>query len=190
MVRGVLVLCLTAFLSACAEPPTKEIDQAQGAIDVAKAAGAEQYAPADFTAATDALRRAQEAVAQRDYRQALSLAIESRNLAQNAAKAAGEARARTRDEAEGLIAEASTLLAQARERLRDPVVSRLQRRALVEPRAAVDAAHSLVQEARAAITTEDYAGALKAIDGVSARIRAAIEQISKAAANPASRRRR
>ena len=101
------------------------MNQAQGAIDAAKAAGADRYAPTDLSAATDALRGAEDAVTARDYRLALSLAIESRDRAQHAAKAAGEAHARTRGDAERLIAEASTLLAQARARLRDPIVNRL-----------------------------------------------------------------
>src|SRR4026208_898399 len=65
-VLPVMVLC------ACAEPPSKEMNQAQGAIDAAKAAGAEAFAPMEFTAAVDALRHSEEAAAQRDYRQALS----------------------------------------------------------------------------------------------------------------------
>jgi hypothetical protein len=187
------VLCfvlLTILLSACAEPPSKEMNQAQGAIDAARAAGADQYAAVEFTAATDALRRAEEAVAQRDYRQALSLAIESRDGAQRAARGAGEARARTRGEAESLIAESSTLLAQARIRLREPALNRLPRRALQEARTAVDTAHTSLQEARAAVAEEDYARARKAVDGLAARIQAAIEQIDEAAQNPAARRRR
>src|SRR6476646_8902770 len=64
-------LLAIASLVACGEPPDKEMHQAQGAIDAARAAGAETYAPAELKAAVDALTRAQDAVAQRDYRLAL-----------------------------------------------------------------------------------------------------------------------
>ena len=57
--------CLAAALLclACAEPPNKEMDQAQGAIDAARAAGADRYATTEYAAATDALKNANEAVA-------------------------------------------------------------------------------------------------------------------------------
>ena len=73
-------------LVACGEPPDKEMHQAQGAIDAARAAGADTYAPDEFKAAVDALARAQDAVAQRDYRLALNNALDSRERAQNAAR--------------------------------------------------------------------------------------------------------
>ena len=74
--------------AACGDPPDKEMQQAQGAIDAARAAGADQYARDEFTAAEDALKRAHEAVDQRDYRQALNNALDARERAQTAAKEA------------------------------------------------------------------------------------------------------
>src|ERR1041384_1104727 len=82
--------CIVAavLMAGCGDPPNKEMDQAQGAIDAARAAGADRYAATEYTAATDALKRAQDAVAQRDYRQALNEALDSREHAQNAAREA------------------------------------------------------------------------------------------------------
>ena len=75
LARGAwLVVVLVAI--SCAEPPHKEMDQAQGAIDAARAAGAEQYAAAEFTAATKALAQSNEAVTARDYRLALNYALD------------------------------------------------------------------------------------------------------------------
>jgi hypothetical protein len=128
MRRAVVLLFAIAFV-ACAEPPSKEMNQAQGAIDAAKAAGAEQFAAIELTAAVDALRRSEEAVTQRDYRLALNYAIESRERAQGAAKAAVDARSRARGDAEALLAEATTLLSQARARLRGVDGARVPRRA-------------------------------------------------------------
>ena len=51
-VLAIIVMC------ACAAPPSKEMNQAQGAIDAAKAAGAEAFAPAELTAAVDAATKA------------------------------------------------------------------------------------------------------------------------------------
>src|SRR4029077_14429983 len=59
--------------AACGgDPPDKEMQQAQSAIDAARTGGADQYARDEFTAAQDALKRAQEAVTERDYRLALN----------------------------------------------------------------------------------------------------------------------
>src|SRR4029453_19109474 len=80
MLRVVRRLALmTAILSvSCAEPPNKEMNQAQGAIDAARAAGADKFAAAEFAAAQDALKRSEEAVAARDYRQGLTHGPHSR----------------------------------------------------------------------------------------------------------------
>jgi hypothetical protein len=56
LLLGALVLC-----AACSEPPQKELDRAQGAIDAARAAGAERYATPEFSAATGALKEAARA---------------------------------------------------------------------------------------------------------------------------------
>ena len=93
-----LSACLLAavLVTACGDPPNKEMDQAQGAIDAARAAGADHYAATEYTAATDALKRSQDAVGQRDYRQALNEALDSREHAQNAAREAADTKAQVR----------------------------------------------------------------------------------------------
>src|SRR5262249_57570335 len=88
--RLLLSVAVAAALmgAACGDPPDKEIQQAQGAIDTARAAGADQYATAEYTAAQEALKRANDAVEQRDYRLALNYALDARERAQNPAKEA------------------------------------------------------------------------------------------------------
>lgn len=166
------------------------MNQAQGAIDAARAAGAEQFAAAELMAATDALKRSEEAVAQRDYRLALSLAIDSRERAQIAARAAGDAHAQARGDAERHVAEVTTLLTQLRARLKDPATSRPPRRVPPGTRTLADAADKAMQEARAALKTGDYARATKAADGLAARLRAALSAIDRTAAPALVRRRR
>src|SRR3954471_17913851 len=99
---------------ACGDPPDKEMQQAQGAIDAARAAGADQYAKEEFTAAEDALKRSHDAVAQRDYRQALNTALDARERAQLAAKEAAERKAVARTDAERALADADAALRDAR----------------------------------------------------------------------------
>ncbi|HJR60105.1 MAG TPA: hypothetical protein VJ813_11920, partial [Vicinamibacterales bacterium] len=57
------VLLPLLLLAACSAPPQKEIDLAQGALDAAGAAGAKQYAPQEYAAATSSLQQARDAVA-------------------------------------------------------------------------------------------------------------------------------
>ena len=184
-----VVRCLALFIAilsaSCAEPPSKEMNQAQGAIDAARAAGADKFAAAEFTAATDAHKRSEEAVAAGDYRQALSHALDSRERAQAAAKMAVEGRADARGQAERGIAEVATLLSRAQAQLKDPDIARLSGSALKAPRETVAAAETMLQEARAALKTEDYPAVTKALNGAAAELQAALTQID-AAASPRS----
>ena len=180
-----------AILSAgCAEPPSKEMNQAQGAIDAARAAGAEKFATAEFTAAVDALKRSEDAVAAGDYRQALSHAIDSRERAQNAAKLAVDGRADARGQAERAIAEVDTLLNRAQTELKAPEMARISARALQSPRATIAAAGKTLQEARTALKAEDYQAVGKALNGVATKLQAALSEIDAAnAARPPARKR-
>jgi hypothetical protein len=166
------------------------MNQAQGAIAAAEAAGAAQYAPTELSAATDALKRSEEAVTQRDYRLALSLAIDSRERAQNAVKVAGDARARARGDAERVIAEVNTLLIQATDRLRDPNVAHLPRKVTDPAEATVKAADKRMQEARAALKADDYAKVVSLTDGLATELRAILAETRPALAPSPSRKRR
>ena len=166
------------------------MNQAQGAIETARAAGADKFAAGEFTAAVDALKRSEEAVAAGDYRLALNHAIDSRERAANAAKMAVEGRADARGHAERAIAEAATLLTQAQTQLKNPDVARLNARVLREPRGAVAGAEKMLQEARAALKAEDYAGVTKALNGAAAELQAALAEIDAATSpRPAPRKR-
>src|SRR5262245_5621072 len=192
MLRVVRRLALiTAILSACcAEPPNKEMNQAQGAIDAARAAGAEKFAAAEFLAAQDALKKSEEAVAAGDYRQALSHALDSRERAQNAAKLAVDGRADARGHAERAIAEVATLLSRARAQLKDADVARLNARTLQGPRTTVAATETMLQEARAALKAEDYAAVTKALNSAAAELQAALTELDAAASPRAAPRKR
>src|SRR5262249_15230812 len=96
--RPLLSLAVLAAIAgaACGDPPDREMQQAQGAIDAARAVGADQYAREEFSAAEDALKRAHDAVNERDYRQALNAALDARERAQTAAKDSVDGKARAR----------------------------------------------------------------------------------------------
>jgi len=178
-----LSACIVAavLVTACGDPPNKEMDQAQGAIDAARAVGADRYATTEYTAATDALKRAQDAVGQRDYRQALNEALDSREHAQNAAREAADARAQLRGEVERDMAQIAALIAEANTRLAAATRSRTPRRVLDGPRNDLAAVDQSVQKAGAAMRADDYLAARTALQGVKERI----EQALKALGTPA-----
>src|SRR4051812_29536358 len=75
-----LVAWSLLFVWGCSgDPPDTEIRRAQTAIDQARAAGAERYARDEFVAAEDSLKQAHDAVTDRDYRLALTRALDSRD---------------------------------------------------------------------------------------------------------------
>jgi hypothetical protein len=184
-------VCLTLLLAACGEPPNKEMDQAQGAIDAARAAGAERYAPEEYKASVDALTRARQAVDERDYRLALNDALESFEHAQNAAREAADSKARQRGEVERLIAEVSTSLDQARQAVRDAERARPPRPAAVRThQEALDIVDGHLQEARASVAAGDYAAANTVLADSKARIDTTVEAIERLTTSQSSRRRR
>src|SRR5438270_3094273 len=148
MRRLVLSLAVLAAIAgaACGDPPDKEMQQAQGAIDAARAAGADQYAREEFSAAEDALKRSHEAVAQRDYRQALNNALDARERAQNAAKESVNRKATARADAIKALADADAALHDARARLKAAETARVPPRALSGGRKAIDNGESTVQK--------------------------------------------
>ena len=184
MLRQLAVLCALLFCFACSEPPQKEIDRAQGAIDAARAAGAEQYASAEFGAATTSMQQAHDAVAQGDYRTALSRALAAHERAQEAAKQAADGKARARSEAEGAVNAATTALQQLRTAMKMAEAQKQKSPHLPEARKTAARVEASLQEARAHLNAERYfeaSAALKEIvSQVSAQIVALNETASKA----------
>ena len=164
------LLAAAVLAGACASPPSKEMDQAQGAIDAARAAGAEQYAAAEFTAALEALQRSHDAVAQSDHRLALNHALDARERAQNAAREAADTKAQVRGEAERTMAEVGTLTAQASIRLQTAQKARVPRRTLAPPAKALEAVGKDVQKAGELMQAGDYLTARPFLQEIKDRI--------------------
>jgi len=164
-------LLAACLVTACGgDPPNKEMDQAQGAIDAARAAGADRYATTEFTAATDGLKRAQDAVGQRDYRQALQEALDSREHAQNAAREAADTKAQLRAEVERDMAQIAALIAEANRSLAAAPRSRIPRRTVDGSRKTLAAVDDSVQKAGAAMKADDYLAAKADLQGVREQI--------------------
>jgi hypothetical protein len=161
--------------------------QAQGAIEAARAAGAEQYAAGELAAAVKALQQADAAAAQRDYRLALNHALDGRERAQNAAREAAAGRAAARSRAERLLADVTAALATATARLDAADVAKLPKTALAEPRDQITTVQKAVQEAGAALGREDYLGAAQVLEGRVDAVHAATVRLDEALAAPPPR---
>ena len=173
-----LCAVLTAALAAagCTEPPQRELDQAQAAIEVAVSAGAERFAGESLTGARTALMQARDAVNQRDYRLALNHALDSREKAQAAARAAADARSLLREQLERALTAATARLERALGVLEDGRAG-LTRARLRRARAIEAKLTATLQEERAAFEAQDYAkaqalaaGLEKALDSLLAEL--------------------
>ena len=174
------ILCAALLFAACSEPPRKEIDQAQQAVDNARQAGAEQYAADVFAAATAALQQAREAVDQRDYRLALSRAVDATDRAQEAAKAAAENKAAARSQAEAAINAANAAVLHLQSRLKVADETRVPSREIAPARAAVKSGEGSLQKARALLAAGNYAAATAAVSGLDAQIRSELRVVEAA----------
>ena len=190
MPRLALALCALIVCAACSEPPQKEIDRAQGAIDAARAAGADQYAQAEIAAATTSLQQAHEAVDQRDYRLALSRAVDASEHAQEAAKQAADGKARARSEAESAIHSATTAIQQLQTKLKATSTLRLAESDLKPARQALSDGERAVQKARAALAKGGYLDAKAAVQGTAEKITSQIRDIDEISRKRATRSRK
>ena len=184
--------CLVIFsmlASACGDPPEKEMQQAQGAIDAARAAGADEYAQSEFVAAGDSLNHAREAVTERDYRLALSNALDSREHAQTAAKEAADNKARFAERTSRSLNEALAALNDAHAKLKIAESARVPNRTLMAARQAITAADLAVQEARAAFSRGEYKAASNVIEPTLTSLRAATRDLEALTSAPGRRRR-
>ncbi|MEO6214153.1 MAG: hypothetical protein ABIP65_11050 [Vicinamibacterales bacterium] len=185
-----VLLPLLFVIAACSEPPQKEIDRAQEVIAAARAAGAEQYATEAFAAANAALRQSHDAVALRDYRLALTRALDANDRAQEAVSGAAVGKARARSEAERAINATSSAL----QRFRGKIAGDASRVSRTEADLALRTlrdGESALQEARAALSVGDYLSSKDTVKGLDARITAQMQALdASVASRPARQTRR
>ena len=147
-----LLLALLLFAPvACSEPPQKEIDQAQAAIEVARAAGADRYAADEYSAAETALQKAHAAVVDRDYRQALSYAIDARQRAVDAGRQVAQGRAEVRLKIEAALRDADARADGLQRTIDAAETAKVPVRNLRTPTATLSEARQALQKARTAL---------------------------------------
>lgn len=176
--------------AACEEAPDKEMQQAKIAIETARVAGADVYAREEFNAAQDALKRAGDAITDRDYRLALNDALDARDRAQTATREASEQKAAARANAEHLLREATTALDDAHGKLKAADGVRTLARAVAPHRATITSGEQAVQKARAAFERGDYPAVAPVLTSIMPRLQAASRDLEALTAGTGSRRRR
>jgi hypothetical protein len=187
---AVLLVSMCLVLAACSgSPPQKELDRAQGAIDAARAAGAELYAAEAFRAATSALTQANEAVGQSDYRLALTRALDAQDRAQEAARGAADGKARARSEAEAAVTAAGAAVKRLNTRLTSEA-ARVPKGELPALRTYATTVEETLQKARAALVTGAYLDARDAARTLTTQINERMTSLDAAATAKPPRRRR
>jgi hypothetical protein len=173
------VIIASISIVACgSDPPDKEIQQAQEAIDTARAVSADRYAKDDFSASTDALKNAHAAVDARDYRLALNYALEARDRAESAAKDAADRKATARSNADRALRNAALALVDVRVRLKSAQAAQKPLRVLNAARSAAADGENHVQEARAAFERADYPNVLEILAAPTERLRESIRALA------------
>ena len=165
------------------------MDQAQGSIDAARAAGADRYATEQYDAAVKALQSAQQAVGQRDYRLALNYALDSRDRAQRAAKEAATEQAVLRSASERQLVEVTASLDHAKQRLKTAESARVPRRSLASARAAIADAEESLQKAGTSIQESNYKVSQTQLSESARKLQIAVAEIEAANAVRTPRRR-
>ena len=175
--RRLLAIGLLLLVSAgCSGPPQKELDQARTAVDAARTAGAEQYAATEFTAAAASLQKAHAAVDQRDYRQALNYALDSRQRATEAERMASTGKARAKTAVEALYGDVSTRLNRLQTAVRAAETA-ASSKILRASQATLRDARANLQKASAAISAGNYAEATKTLTEVREKVDAALVDV-------------
>lgn len=187
--RLCLALAAVILLAGCSEPPQKELDQAQAAIDAAKAAGADQYAAEEYTGATTTLQKAHASVDQRDYRAALNYAIDARQRAAEAGKDAAAGKAKARRAAEQLVTDCSARLSQLDTGIKVAESARVAPRELRPVKTTLADGQNALQEARSSMDAGNYAEVVSELTEVRRKLNGAIAATDALRQRPPRRRR-
>ena len=109
-----VVLSMMFIAAGCGSPPQAELDSAQAALDAAKQAQADVYAPDAYTRAKNSLADARAKVEQSDYEAAKTSAVQAKEQAEQALSLAGTNKQQMMVEAQNIANRVSTGLGDTR----------------------------------------------------------------------------
>jgi hypothetical protein len=164
-------------LSACSKPPEQAIQAGTAALEAAKAAGAETYAPEALQQAQDLLAQAEAAkktqdekfVLFRSYKDSEALYSQAKASLDASAQAAAAGKEQAKAEATQAIADANAAIAAAGEALSAAPRTKDSRADLELWANDLNTYGAAVAEADAALAAEDYLGAKSKAEGVTAK---------------------
>lgn len=138
MRRFFAVLLPLLALSACDQPPIKEIAAAEAQIDQARTAGAERFVPDRWREAQAALATARSKVQEKDYRAALSAANDAAEKGRLAVQGVATAKAHAVRAAELAQREIGIFMEEIEQARQEALVAKVPEEAFadVEPRLA------------------------------------------------------
>jgi hypothetical protein len=185
---GTLVLLFGTMLMACAEKPIQGADSALQALQSAKQAGAEKYAPESLRVAEDEYQKAQEEIAAQDDTFVMTRNYDAANailvkVVADAEKAKTEAiasRQLVKTEAEGAVVLAKTSLEEAKNQLAQAPTGKGTQADLQALRGDLQAAETTFAEIDAIMAMEDYIGVKAKAESVQALAARVNEQVAQA----------
>ena len=185
---GTLVLALGTMLMACAEKPIQGTDSALQALQAAKQAGAEKYAPESLRVAEDEYQKAQEEIAAQDDTFVMTRNYDAANailvkVVADAEKAKTEAIASkqmVKTEAEGAVVLAKSSLEEAKNQLAQAPTGKGTQADLQALRGDLQAAETTFAEIDAIMAMEDYIGVKAKAESVQALAARVNEQVAQA----------
>jgi hypothetical protein len=100
-----LLAAVSLLTFACASPPEAEKKAADAAVSAATVAGADKYAPSEFSAMTAAVQKAESEMSKKAYKEAKASYEAVKDLAEKAATAAAAGKAAATADGEKQIAD-------------------------------------------------------------------------------------
>ena len=173
---------LLAVAIGCSGPPAKERQQADAALAAARAAGAARYDPDDLHAAESALRNYDAAVAQHDFRQALDVALNARDLAYEALQQTNARRKALKTQYDRLVLDVKHLVDRENERVAAGATPRLSSRAAQHVRDTVHTATQAMQKAGTLAADDQYQDAVDLLKDASTTLHKDVGEVPAAQA--------
>ena len=185
---GILILLFGTMLMACAEKPIQGTDSALQALQAAKQAGAEKYAPESLRVAEDEYQKAQEEIAAQDDTFVMTRNYDAANailvkVVADAEKAKTEAIASkqmVKTEAEGAVVLAKTSLEEAKNQLAQAPTGKGTQADLQALRGDLQAAETTFAEIDAIMAMEDFIGVKAKAESVQTLAARVNEQVAQA----------
>ncbi|MFH0765755.1 MAG: hypothetical protein V2A61_04985 [Calditrichota bacterium] len=192
----VVVLLGLIVLAGCSKPPEMEMSAANSAIDMAKKAEAEVYAPAAYRIAMDTLNAATAAKKEQDgkfslfrsYTKCKDQFVRAEGLAKKAEADGKAEKARMKEEVSNLLNLAGTEIAAADSALAKAPVGKGNKADIELLKSDLSAIQSSYQDAQADFNTEKYKGAKSKLEVIRKKTQALVAEVELAVAKAGPKR--